>query len=204
MIGNSWRRRPLRRDIAASTLWLFVALSCQAEVPEPTTVRDAFTRFVTLRSEGDFESIYSLLVKEARDRIARTHENVRRAKEMIETRYPVHLRAQALADLGPPELRDAPTPALFYAALMGASKRPPLSIARRLKSNIRRIGKTDMGTVVITTVSGERYEWVEGGGGRFYLVPDSKETARLQEEFLRSIRVLETTTAAVKTFDRPH
>ncbi len=177
--------------------------ACRTEVPEPTTVRDAFARHVTLQAHGDYEALYGLLVKEARDRIARTHENLRRCKEMIERDYPRHLQRQALADLGPPEVRDAPTPAKYYAAMMAASNRPSLSVADRLKSNIRRIARTEMGTVVITTVSGERSEWMEGGDGRFYRVPDDEETARLQEEFLRSVRRLEATTAAVKTFDRP-
>lgn len=190
------------RASACAVTALFLG-ACQTEVGEPTTIRDAFARHVSLQARGDYEALYWLLVKEARDRIARTHENVRRCKEMIEREYPRHLRRQALADLGPPEVRDAPTPAKFYAALMVASNRPTLTVADRLKSNIRRIARTELGTILITTVSGERSEWMEGGDGRFYRVPDDRETARLQEEFLRSVRMLETTTAAVKTFDRP-
>lgn len=187
----------------ACAVMALVLGACRTDAPEPTTIHNAVARYVALQARGDHEALYGLLVKEARDRIARTHENVRRCKEMIERGYPRHLRSQALADLGPPEVRDAPTPALFYAAVMAASNRPALTVADRLKSNIRRIARTDLGTVVVTTVSGERSEWMEGGDGRFYRVPDDKETARIQEEFLRSVRRLETTTAAVKTFDRP-
>ncbi len=189
----------LARACAATVL---VLGGCRTEVPEPTTIRDAFARHVILQARGDYEALYGLLVKEARDRIARTHENLRRCKEMIEREYPRHLQRQALADLGPPEVRDAPTPARFYAALLGASNRPTLTVADRLKSSVRQIAKTEHGTLVVTTVSGERSEWIEEGDGRFYRVPDEEETARLQEEFLRSVRSLETTTAAVKTFDR--
>ncbi len=184
--------------MAALALW-----ACRTDLPEPTSARGAFLRHAALRARGDFEAEFNLLVKEARDRITRTHENMRRCKEMIERDYPQHLRNQALSDLGPPEVRDASTPARFYAALMGAGNRPVLTVADRLKSNIRRIARTDLGTVVITTVSGERSEWMEGGDGRFYRVPDERETAVLQEAFLRSIRMLEATTAAVKTFGRP-
>lgn len=177
-----------------------VSVACRTEIPEATTVRNAFTRYTALQARGDYESLYGLLVREARDRIARTHDNIRRSREWIERHYPPSLREQALADLGPPEVRDAPTPARFYAALMAASNRPALTVADRLKSNIRRIARTDLGTFVVTTVSGERSEWLEGGDGRFYRVPDTRETARLQQEFLRSVRMLEATQAAVGTF----
>lgn len=183
--------------MAILALW-----ACRTDLPEPTSARGAFLRHAALQAQGDYEALYGLLVREARDRIARTHANLRRCKEMIERDYPPHLRNQALSNLGPPEVRDASTPARFYAALIGAGNRPVLTVADRLKSNIRRIARTDLGTTVITTVSGERSEWMEGGDGRFYRVPDERETALLQEEFLRSVRMLEATTAAVKTFDR--
>lgn len=192
--------RPSRR-LVVSAIALGLG-ACRTEVPEPTNIRNAFARHVALEASGDYETDFFLLVQEARDRITRTHENVRRCREIIESRYPPDLRAQALANLGPPEVREAPTPQRFYAALMRGSNRPTLTVTDRLKAKIRRIEESKYGTTVVTTVSGERSEWLQAGDGRFYRVPNEQETALIQREFLRSVEVLETTQAAARTFDR--
>ncbi len=181
---------------------LVAPVSCRNDLPEQTTPTGAYKRYVMLLASGKHEAVYDILVKEARETIARTHENIRRCKEMIERHYPEALRAQALADLGPPEVRDAPTPARFYAAQMGGRTAPRLTVMDQLKFNVRRVAKTQDGTVVITSVAGDQFEWIEGGDGRYYLVPNDKESARLRDEFLSSVRRLQAIADAVKTFER--
>jgi len=177
-------------------------LACRTEVPEPDSVRHAFVRYMALVANGDYEGVFGLLIPEARDRIAKTHANIRRCKDLIERHYPEVLRAQALADLGPPDVRNAPTPARFFAALISTGGRPPLSIGDRLRSQIRRITRSDMGTHIVTTFAGERFEWMEGGDGRFYYVPDANASERIQNDYLASVQKLQAVQSAVKSFER--
>lgn len=171
--------------------------SCEPSVPEPTTPKAAFKRYLILHTRGDYEGLYALLVGEARAQVEKVYENIQRCKEIARS-LPEQTRSEILRDLIPAPALEAESPAQIYAAIVPVDGKETLTVTDRLKSNIRKVSPTEQGTVVLTTVSGERSEWIEGGDGRYYRVPDAKEAALLRREFLRSIGWLEVCEARAK------
>jgi hypothetical protein len=167
-----------------------------------TTVKGAFAEYVAIADRGDWQALYPMMVRDLRDKIEMTHQNLRRTAEMIETSYPAALRRQALADLGHEELRRAATPAAFFAARVGASGRVAMSFEDRMGSRLKRIVEDQKapGRFLVTTISGATIEFVKGGDGLFDLVPDPTDVQQIHREYLRSIETLDATRQAVNTF----
>ncbi len=167
-----------------------------------STIRGAFAAYQEVADRGDWASLYPLMVKDLQTKIATTHENVRRTTELIERSYPATLRRQALADLGPEAVRQAGTPAQYFAALVGASGRVALSIEEKIGSRMKRVeeDKKVPGRFKVQTVSGNQLEFMRGGDGMFYFVPGPTDVQQIHHEYLRSIDNLDATVQAVKTF----
>ena len=167
-----------------------------------TTIRGAFSAYQAVADRGDWALLYPLMVKDLQTKIATTHENVRRTTELIERSYPTTLRRQALADLGPDAVRQAGTPAQYFAALVGASGRVALSIEEKIGSRMKRVeeDKKVPGRFKVQTVSGNQLEFMRGGDGLLYFVPGPTDVQQIHHEYLRSIDNLDATVQAVKTF----
>lgn len=200
-------RRPLMAGVAVGVACLVLAAVFArrlANDPEPdrTTVKGAFAAFVAIQDKGNFEALYPMIAKETRDQIAETFSNIRKAAEIIERTYPHALKSQALADLGPEEVRNARDPAHYLAARIGASGRVGASVQQKLSSRLKRIEEKPEGSgrFVVTTVSGASLEFVRGGDGLFQLVMDPDDVQQIHYEYLKSIEALNAATKAARTF----
>jgi len=173
---------------------LFFALAnCRKATTDTSSPEKAFAYYQELLSKGDYEGIYGLLVKEAREQVDKCYENIKEAIRLVENEYPLALRSQALQQIGTEELRNANSPAAFFVALiLSTGRKPPrLTASGRLALNIRKVQKTAMGTYEVQTVGGHKVEFAQGADGLFYLVPDKSDMAVLRAQLIRSIEVLE-------------
>ena len=114
---------------------LFVALvapaaGCRDRKADLSTVKGAFAAFVSIADRGAYNELYPILVKDVQAKIATTHDNVHKAVALIAQHYPPALRQQALADLGPDEVRNAADPAPLI--VQRSIARPALQGGRHL------------------------------------------------------------------------
>jgi hypothetical protein len=162
-------------------------------------VKGAFAQYVAIAEKGSYDAMFPMLVKDVQGEIAATHDNLRKAAALIESSYPVALRGQALADIGPVEVRRAADPAHYFGARIAAGGKAPMSIVDRMGSRLKRIDQKS-GRYQVATVSGATLEFVQGGDGLFYLVPDPRDVQQFHHEYLRSVETLDATRNAVQTF----
>jgi len=177
-----------------------VSVSCSSRTADRTIPRDAFDAYVAAMKAGLYADVFPMLVRDVQAKIAATHQNVRKCAELITEGYPPSLRAQALADLGSEKARNAKTPAEFFAAVVGDAGRPALSTAERMSYKLKRIEDKGNGTFHAATLSGAVLEFVRGGDGVLYLVPQDEDFEFIHAEHLRSIDRLSAAEGAVKAF----
>lgn len=166
------------------------------------TVRTAFKSYCAIAEKGDWKALYPMLVRDVREKIAMTYENMRRRAELIEKYYPPALKRQALEDIGPVEVRSAQSPDEFFAALVRASGRVALSVEDSMGSRLKRIDEDhkNPGHYRVVTLAGNNVEFVQGGDGLFELVPDPSDVRKIHREYLKSIEMLDATRKAVEAF----
>jgi hypothetical protein len=191
--------------IAIGAVGLFVAAKLRSHPADRTTVKGAYAQYVAIAEKGNYEAMYPMLVKDVQAQIATTHANFREAAALVQSGYPMALRGQALADIGAPEVRQAADPAHYFGARIAAAGHTGMSIVDRMGSRLKKIEqkieqKVPTGRYTVYTVSGATLEFVQGGDGLFYLVPDPRDVQQLHHEFLRSIETLDATRKAVQTF----
>ena len=178
---------------------ILASSACKGPKPDRTSVRGAFALYMGISTRGNYGSLYPMLVSQLRDKIAGAHHNIQECVSLISRHYPPVLKSQALQDLGPPGVLEAHNPEEYLAALMDASGRPALDIRERLTSKVKRIREVKPGTFSVTTVSGARVRFVQGGDGRFYLVPTERDIRLIRQQYLLSIERLGATRKTVKT-----
>ena len=190
---------------------LFVALvapaaGCRDRKADLSTVKGAFAAFVSIADRGAYNELYPILVKDVQAKIATTHDNVHKAVALIAQHYPPALRQQALADLGPDEVRNAADPAAHYGALVKGAGHVAMSVEQKMSSRLKRVDERPEGSghFVVTTVSGASLEFTRGGDGLFYWVPDPKDVKEIHRQYLLSIERLAAVNDAVKTFAGAH
>jgi len=196
------------RGLLVRTAWLAVplclCLACKGQEVTRATPKGAFTLYVSSAKAGNYEAVYTMIVKDIQNKIDMTYDNMRQAIKLINTNYPPALRPQALADLGRPEVRNAANPAQYFAALVGSAGKPALSTAEVLSSKLKRIEEKDKDKggshFIMTTVSGATLDFVRGGDELYYLVPNPEDVQLLHREYLRSIERLAATESAVASF----
>lgn len=179
------------RGLAIAVLGLLSALSCRPESsPDPRTIRGAYALHLKASTEGDYETLFRLLLPEARNQVTEAFENFRECVSIIEKTLPPESQKEALAALGPSELILARGPVEFYEALIGEEKKPIASITQQLGLAIRSVRRNAFGAFEVQTVSGQKSEWVLGTDGVFYRVPDAKESRAIRDAYARSLRIL--------------
>lgn len=181
---------------------LVLAPGCGRKEADRTTPIGAYQAYQASTRSGRFEELYPLLVRDLQESIAKTHANVRRTAELVKTGYPPALRTQALADLGPAEVREAKTPQAFLAAMMRSAGYEPSPMPNRLSSKLKRLEEKPEGSgrFLITTLAGSIIEMVRGGDGLFYMVPEDGDVKLLHREYLKSLDRLAAAEQAVKAF----
>jgi len=171
---------------------------CRGPKPDRTTVKGTFALYMGSSARGNYEAMYPMLVTQLRDKTAMAHRNMQECVRLIKERFPARMKADALKTVWSPEVRSARTPDQYMASIMGVAGRPTLDIQERLASKIRRIRRVKPGTFMVTTVSGANLRFVLEGDGLFYLVPDLRDVALIQDAYVTSIQRLN---AARKTIE---
>ncbi len=197
----------LRLALLASAL-VAAATGCRSREPDQNTPSGTYAAYREARERGDFQAIYDLLVTQVREQIAVIHRNVREASRLIETGYPVAMKAQALADLGPEPVRNAATPAAYYAELCRiseANQDVSLSMAARWSAEVKTIREDPPGSgkYVVSPMSGAVVELFREEDGRVHMVPARKDLSLIGREYTRSFERLEAVREGIKTFRSP-
>lgn len=114
------------------------------------------------------------------------------------------MRQQALADLGPAEVREAQAPADYYAALcrLGSSgMEVSLSVAERWSAEVKTIREDPPGSgkYLVSPMSGAVVELFREEDGRVHMVPARRDLSLIGREYTRSFERLEAVRDALKT-----
>jgi len=206
---HSSNPRSLERILAATILAMAVAApGCKSKVPDLKTPSGTYSAYREAREAGDFQRIYSLLVTQVREQVAQAQQNFREATRLVEAHYPMAMRKQALADLGPEEVRSAPDPASYYAALCrlgAAGSEIPMSMAERWSAEVKTIREDPPGSgkYLVSPMSGSVVELFREEDGKVHMVPARKDLSLIGREYTRSFERLEAVREAVKTFQAP-
>lgn len=163
-------------------------------------MRGAFSAFMKYMKSGDYVHLFQMMERTLREKVERTWENTRETKELILKYYPMALQSQALADLGPPPIRDAGSPEEFFAGIVGIQGRTPLSTAEVVSARLKKIEEKKDGIYVVSTVAGAKVEFIKGGDELYYWVPERSDAQVLHLAYLKSVERLAATKEAVKAF----
>lgn len=189
--------------LALLALSALPAAGCKPKVEDRATPRGTYAAYIEARERGDFQAIFRMMVTPIQAQVVKTHANFREAARLVETGYPAAMRKQALADLGPAEVRDAGDPPAYFAALCrlgGAALE--LSIAERWSAEVKTVREDPPGSgkYVVSPMSGSVVELAREEDGLVHMVPARKDLAVIQREYTRSLDRLEAVRKAVDAF----
>jgi len=191
-----------------ATALVAAAAGCRTRVPDLNTPSGTYAAYREAREREDFQAIYDLLVTQVREQIAVIHRNVRESARLVETGYPVAMRTQALADLGPEAVRSAATPAAYYAELCRIGETAgdlSMSMAARWSAEVKTIREDPPGSgkYLVSPMSGAVVELFREEDGRVHMVPARKDLSLIGREYTRSFERLEAVREGIRSFKSP-
>jgi len=205
---NPVETRPVVILLSSAMALLIFGTACHSKIPDLKTPKGTYAAYREARERGDFQAIYTLLVTQVREQLGVTHQNLRDAARLIETSYPAAMKKQALADLGPEDVRRAPDPASYYAALCrlsAAGMEVSMSMAERWSAEVKTVREDPPGSgkYLVSPMSGAVVELFREEDGKVHMVPARKDLSLIGREYTRSFERLEAVREAVKTFHSP-
>lgn len=169
-------------------------LSCSANGPDLSTPSGTYLAWREAEDRGDYRAIFQLMVSPVREQIRKTYENLQEAQQLVRRHYPVALQRQALEDLAPREMREAPDPASLYAAMVLHKNGKALdlvasSTTRRWLAEVRTIVENPPGTgrYELVPMSGAKVELVREEDGQVHMVPSDSDLVQIRAHHVRSL-----------------
>lgn len=157
---------------------------CDSDTIDNSNPEATYESYRTAMQAGAWEKVYLLLIPEVKEKIAGTWELNQRTMRLIENNIPAALKANYLNETGSGAIRNAGTPAAYFAATLSPARGVPGDMGSAVSTKRAGIDEVPKGSNkwVVRTLGGERISIHGGTDGMYYVVPASADAARFNQE----------------------